>query len=523
MSSFPKFTIRRSALLPWSRLYCIEPIGIGTPLVESLTGYISRLAEAHQLSVSLLFGHELAPHTDKEYLRRAASRLRYPCRIFASAFRPLARAMNGLGTGASEWISILQKLTLRDDLKYLTMMPFKDILPHAQLLRTIRAWCSACYRDWSVEGRIIHEPLLWALKAVTMCPRHHQPLSTTCQHCRKQLHPLASRSRPGYCSTCQRWLGDYESLELLEVQDPNADKATMRLWESHAISEFLASIPTLVSKPLQGGSIKSLNALSRWCKGGLSGLARLLRINKTTIWQWKNGKYLPRFDFLLKICHSLNLSLSNFISGEINDRYLKQEGESSPTADKEKYYVGHKRRSLNTAEARRMLHASLKEVPPPSLEIIAKRLGRASNTLRYQLPDLCRAIVERYKHQKAASPRNVGKRVVQTLQDLLKHKEPAPPRLTDIANQLSCDVTTLRKHATDLCFEVTRRRTEYRMERWKKIEEGLINALTEYPPPSVLKLAERFGCSKTSLYSRFSSICHELAKRRAHYRTSTVT
>jgi len=30
-----------------SRLYRLEPIGIGTPYVESLTGYIARLAETH--------------------------------------------------------------------------------------------------------------------------------------------------------------------------------------------------------------------------------------------------------------------------------------------------------------------------------------------------------------------------------------------------------------------------------------------------------------------------------------------
>src|SRR5437016_2319425 len=35
------------ALPPRSRLYALEPIGIGTPHVESLTGYVSRIADAH--------------------------------------------------------------------------------------------------------------------------------------------------------------------------------------------------------------------------------------------------------------------------------------------------------------------------------------------------------------------------------------------------------------------------------------------------------------------------------------------
>jgi hypothetical protein len=33
-----------------SRLYHLEPIGIGTPFVESLTSYVVRLAEAHSVS-----------------------------------------------------------------------------------------------------------------------------------------------------------------------------------------------------------------------------------------------------------------------------------------------------------------------------------------------------------------------------------------------------------------------------------------------------------------------------------------
>jgi len=42
-----------------SRLYCLEPIGIGTAVVESLSGYAERLAEAHAVSAGNLIGREL--------------------------------------------------------------------------------------------------------------------------------------------------------------------------------------------------------------------------------------------------------------------------------------------------------------------------------------------------------------------------------------------------------------------------------------------------------------------------------
>jgi len=42
-----------------TRLYSLAPIGVGTPMVESLTGYVVRLAEAHSVSAGLLYwkGH----------------------------------------------------------------------------------------------------------------------------------------------------------------------------------------------------------------------------------------------------------------------------------------------------------------------------------------------------------------------------------------------------------------------------------------------------------------------------------
>ena len=45
-----------------SRLYSLEPIGIGTPEVESLSSYLNRLAQAHCVTVTALITHELLPH-----------------------------------------------------------------------------------------------------------------------------------------------------------------------------------------------------------------------------------------------------------------------------------------------------------------------------------------------------------------------------------------------------------------------------------------------------------------------------
>jgi len=57
---FESWDCRPATVPPRSRLYSLKPMGIGTPFVESLTGYVSRLADAHAVSVGNLVGRELS-------------------------------------------------------------------------------------------------------------------------------------------------------------------------------------------------------------------------------------------------------------------------------------------------------------------------------------------------------------------------------------------------------------------------------------------------------------------------------
>jgi len=52
-----------------SRLYYLEPVGIGTPHVESLTSFLIRLAQSHCVDVTVLITKEIATHIDKKYIQ----------------------------------------------------------------------------------------------------------------------------------------------------------------------------------------------------------------------------------------------------------------------------------------------------------------------------------------------------------------------------------------------------------------------------------------------------------------------
>ena len=56
----PKSTLRKR-----SYLYHLQPIAVGSAYVESLTGYIARLAEAHSVATGALLALELRPRVPR--------------------------------------------------------------------------------------------------------------------------------------------------------------------------------------------------------------------------------------------------------------------------------------------------------------------------------------------------------------------------------------------------------------------------------------------------------------------------
>ena len=60
LEAFESWDLTKPQVPKRSLLHPLEPIGIGTPFVESLTSYIARLAEVHAVTVSDLAGYVLA-------------------------------------------------------------------------------------------------------------------------------------------------------------------------------------------------------------------------------------------------------------------------------------------------------------------------------------------------------------------------------------------------------------------------------------------------------------------------------
>src|SRR5437588_3111741 len=131
------------AMPPRNTLYALPPMGMGTPLVESLASYITRLAEAHCVFAGDLMRTLIAPLVPG-YVSAKNQQVAFRDGGKQSAM------FNGVGLPAIYAVQALQVLTLRPTLRYLTLLPLAKVLPAKPkgLIRLRKAWCSACYEEW---------------------------------------------------------------------------------------------------------------------------------------------------------------------------------------------------------------------------------------------------------------------------------------------------------------------------------------------------------------------------------------
>jgi hypothetical protein len=173
-----------------------------------------------------------------------------PGRIIGGKFIKLARSINGSEGTAKKWVKALEYLTLRTDLRCLTMLTWTDVVAARHLFRPNKAWCPSCYEEWYRNDRIVYAPLLWSINAVTACVRHVTLLRERCHHCGRQHSYLTACLVPGYCPYCKQWLGRSENLVTSIDYKLRGEQLKWQSWVAEHLGRLLASVPYLVAPPL---------------------------------------------------------------------------------------------------------------------------------------------------------------------------------------------------------------------------------------------------------------------------------
>jgi hypothetical protein len=308
--------LAQPAIRPVSRLYHFNPIEIDSPFRESLTGYFSRLAEAHCVAPSILYWKEISRFTLERDIFGKPDNERDTNYSYI---------VNGTGSIARSFVEALEKLTLQKDLWRLTLVSWSEALPAKGLLRRYPSWCPICYQSWLEAGLPIYFPLLWALQVVTSCIKHQCRLSSRCRVCNRNIVYLSSRSRLGYCCWCGSWLG------LPQIDLPSAIKQISPLelrwqfWVTDNIGELLS-----VRLPLPNQSFKRLfrqaltDSIDRVSNGETSDFALYIDESEIRLLSWCSGRKFPKLHSLLKISYCLGLSMVNLLCGRTSVTLFKR-------------------------------------------------------------------------------------------------------------------------------------------------------------------------------------------------------
>lgn len=508
---------------PRSRLYSLEPIGIGTAWVESLTGYLARLAEAHAVSVGDLVGPKL--------LRNIVEGPPLPPKegggTYRNAFQVRSYRLNGLTESARSCIEAVEAATLCRGLSVLTLLPFASMVDRSNLLRRIRAWCPRCYEEKRQARNPVYDSLLWAVKAVTLCSRHHQPLEERCPHCDRWQHPLASYTRPGYCSRCHCWLGLQGGTDAGDGER-RQDYAHYDLWVATAVGDLLAAAPRLHPPSLQGTVRHNLRSyVDRLADGNQTGFARIVKSSQGPIHKWLTAQRIPRLDGLLRLCYRLQISLVTLVTRGGAETWV--DGSVSESALVELNRVA--RRHRHRDRVRRILEEALHEEPAPSLHDIAHRLGYTSTVSLYAVDrEICKRITA--NHRRATHSHGRKKRATvqicdeattkRFLESVLAQHQPIS------VNQLSRSLghvhsSTLWRKFPDLCRAISAKTAAQKRTLRHAAEQALRAALQEDPPPSLSKLSNRVGYMSTmALRRHFPVLCAALQAQRKQYRVKRI-
>ena len=478
-----------------SRLHSIEPIGIGTPFVESLTGYMIRLAASHAVRVSDLIEYEL--RSSIPYFHAPAG---------------LPNAINGVNENARNWVSALERFTLRDNLQLLTLLPFASFLPTPFLIRQERAWCPRCYESQKAQGQDVYEQLVWCLQSVEICPLHKTPLETSCPACHQGLRPLCAVSRPGFCSRCYQWLG------FPRPSTPETLPTDYQAWVAQQFGQLLEIAPH--AQPVGKENIQKIlvRYVASFSEGSRVTIAESAGCCRSSFYNWYNGASTARVDLLLRMCHKLRIPLTSLVTGAI--------AEPEAAARAEAARQGRRRRPLRTPDQiREVLRLATKEQPAPSIGEVAERLGYSAPTQLYQADgDMCKVIVRNFNKSgrnhwwRRRGAKSVDESAIQkALEESLSREIPVPV----YRSAKACGFETvgpLTARFPDICRAIKAKRAAVKLARRSRVASTLRAALSEDPPPTVEEVASRLGYGTgNSLCAWEPRLCARLIERRRRF------
>jgi AraC-like DNA-binding protein len=380
METYPLADHTQEVTAPRTRLYNLQPIGTGTALIESLTSYIARLADAHRVALAKFVAHEIASHLVPQDASEALSYM--------------GGSFDGVSASAGRVISLAETATGRKNMEAMTMRPWSNIFSPLELLRREEAWCPNCLIDWKANHRPAYAPLLWKLKVVTVCPIHERPLVDACPNCGKQWRVRDWISTPGYCPKCKVCFA--EGGNTLRA----FGKGEVKEWDLFAAKsacEIINKSSQLCKSPERNIFSENISFLiERAASGSVHRFTKLVQAgHDSTFRGWRDGKTAPQLPRFLLVCYRFGITPLKLLFDKLSN-------DLSPTLLSINYNLNRevlkRLRKHNFPQLQQRLEQIIgsNDFPPPSLAAVSRQLGYSLSGLSRSFPQLSKAISERY-------------------------------------------------------------------------------------------------------------------------------
>ncbi|KQL21234.1 TniQ family protein [Cytobacillus solani] len=436
---------------PRSKLYNIEPIGLGTPNVESLTSYISRLAECHNLNIATLVCKTFTPYINTQSRKRD---------FIKGSIGPKTKYINGNSPISLEYVSALEALTTRNDLIYLTMNSWSGLFSNS-VIGESRKWCPNCLEEAKNKENEIYEPLIWYIKDIKLCDKHQVNLEDSCPKCGRNLGFLHNNFFAGYCQYCLSWLG-YES-QNVTINNRKYQEFLLNSFKPLIANAIhLNNIPTnlriglILKKAIKDNNFKSI-----------SEFANFFGLEKVIMRKWINNKGKPSIDSLYKIFNKTNQSIYEMFGTSLIEQL---------DVNIEKPII-MKRRRLTRDEIENELMKEIKKNYYKSLHKLCDEKGFNIQTAKRNFPDLCEEINNAKLKQKRESNEREREKIKGFLLAALEMEH--PQSLQQFSIEFGIPVLKIKKYFPELSRKLIERYGSYVTKMQKLKSENIKSEIRE--------------------------------------------
>lgn len=354
-----------------SRLFNIDPIGVGTPYVESLPSYIKRLAEAHSVYPGILLKNEIFPQISGFQLNQAFSK-----------YKELLLSISSVTV--KDLIRVLEVKTNNCTIHNLSLSKLSRYIDSKNIFRDYSAWCPLCYEESRQNSEPVYEQLIWAIKDIEICGKHGSQLYHICPKCHKKSNHYSSFGRVGYCDHCKYWLG-------LNVLNGNSHEVNnWDFWVLDNIGSILSDIPKI---SLSAKSCMSKNIIEILNFTGLSQtkLGKEISVSQGSILRWATQNIKPRLPSVLLLGYKFGLPISKLLFEEIDSNNI--------IINNINVAPNIKRPKVNLKQIQQSLKKAIVSTDLVSVYMLCKQCGVNIGTIRRHFPREFNLLKQKNKRQ----------------------------------------------------------------------------------------------------------------------------